>query len=260
MVSSLRDSSIQEFKTDEYFKIMRPDFIHNGFKYEMGLNKLKGDFNNNKLETCCPGRLYFTTKSHISTFFSWGYWIVTIKLPTDDPQFKMIRDRSGNKWGANMIIIEKKYSLFDIKTYETLGLNIIDNNYIVYYASITENINFLNWWVKSGINLYYSDNCIDDASKLGKIKTLDWWKLNLKKLKYTITIIEKSCMGSYKNINVVKWWFASGLKFRFGINTLNIILFYADVEIKKLFEHFDVSNICIYDSDELYCLSVGSLM
>jgi hypothetical protein len=235
---------------DEYFKVMSHDFIHHGFKYEMGLNELNGTFNDDPHASCVGGRLYFTTREHIQNFFDYGTWLVTIKLPKDNSNFKMIRDPEGDKYGANMIILEEKYSLFDIKTYEKFGLSMTANTNIVYYACMLENTDFLDWWVGSNIILPYSSLCIDNVSMLGKIKTLNWWLANSNniKLKYSKTVIERSCFGFYKNVGVVKWWITSGLKFTIRKCILDAVYNDKNTDIKDIITKYDIQN-SIFDGE-----------
>jgi hypothetical protein len=191
-------------KEEEYYKIINPDMNHQGITYKKGPNTLRRKFNDDPRCTRCADRMYFTTKEHITKFFGCGTWLAKIKLPKNDPEFRMIEDPEGDKWGTNMFIIEELYSLFETKTYEMIGLNITDNVHIVKWASYTGNIDFLNWWLSNSckIQLKYSDDLINDL-----------------------------CYGPYKNTTVLKWWLDSGLDYKFNKHSLKSI---NDQEIYKI--------------------------
>ena len=101
-----------------YFKITNKDENHNGFQYADGLNILKEEFNNDPNQSCCAGGLYFSNAANIFKFLDYGVYLREITLPTDNPDFLMIKD--NNKWRANMIILGKRYELSNINTFKYL--------------------------------------------------------------------------------------------------------------------------------------------
>lgn len=110
-----------------WLKVFNEQEIHHEFKYRPGLNKLKEPFQ--KHGSCVPGGLYFTKAKYIDKFYSWGNHIRQITLPTDNPEFQMVKDPgncgNGKKWRANMIILgDIKYPLSEVETYRKFGLEI----------------------------------------------------------------------------------------------------------------------------------------
>lgn len=55
-------------------------------------------------------------------FLDFGIYLREVTLPTltDYPDFKIIKDKSGDKWRANMIIIGKQYDLSNVDTFKYL--------------------------------------------------------------------------------------------------------------------------------------------
>lgn len=103
-----------------YVKVTNEEENHNGYQYHDGLNILDKPFEVSG--SCVPGGLYFTTVEYIHQFYNYGINIRIVKMPVDYPDFKAVRDPGGDKWRANMIILEEKYSLLEPETYHKLGL------------------------------------------------------------------------------------------------------------------------------------------
>ena len=136
-------------KMIKYYKITNKNETHYGFEYRDGLNILKEEFNNNKDSSCVPGGFYFTTKEFIHEFYGYGIYLREIELPNNDPEFKIVKDPSGNKWRANKIILGNKYSLSDPEIYIKLGIKMMDMD----RASINGHEAILQWWKDSGLEL-----------------------------------------------------------------------------------------------------------
>ena len=108
-----------------YYKITSKEEIHNEFQYKDGLNMLEGEFAGEG--SCVPGGLYFTNFDNIHHFYSYGVWLREVRLPADNKEFKMVKnppDNWGEKWRANMIILDSKYPLFNIETIKKFNLKI----------------------------------------------------------------------------------------------------------------------------------------
>ena len=103
-----------------YVKVTNERENHNGYQYQDGLNILDKPFE--AQGSCAPGGLYFTTIENIHKFYNYGINIRIVKMPINHPDFKVVRDPSGDKWRANMILFEEKYSLLEPETYHKLGL------------------------------------------------------------------------------------------------------------------------------------------
>src|SRR5271154_4844924 len=154
----------------QYFKIINESGKHHDHQYTDGLNVLAGKFNDNPNDSCCAGGFYFTTREYINKYYSYGCKLVEIFLPTDDPEFKMVKDPLGDKWRANKIILSTIYSLNDLNTFTKFGLNIYDYSMIL--ASKNCHINVLQWWKDSGLELNYDCTAIQWATVCGHINVL----------------------------------------------------------------------------------------
>ncbi|BCS83584.1 putative repeat protein [Cotonvirus japonicus] len=130
-------------KSKLYFKITNENENHHGFQYKDGINYLIKPFSTEG--SCVRGRLYFTKSKYILRFLYFGVYLREIHLPTDNPDFKMIKDSSGDKYGANMIILGTKRELKNPETFkylESIGVNIFECQYYI-----------LDWVVKNNCNI-----------------------------------------------------------------------------------------------------------
>ena len=121
-----------------YFKITNEEENHNGFQYADGLNILEEKFNDDPDRFCCEGGFYFTDSVNIFNFLSYGIYLREVTLPTNNPDFKMVKDKFGDKWRANMIILGKRYDLFNVDTIKFLiekGADIYTNIISLYHWS-----------------------------------------------------------------------------------------------------------------------------
>ena len=76
-------------KNNVFYKVTNLEEIHFDHKYSDGLNTLKGKFANRG--SCVPGGFYFTDKQNIHDYYNHGVWIREIKLPVDNPNFKIVK-------------------------------------------------------------------------------------------------------------------------------------------------------------------------
>ena len=106
--------------TGLFFKITNTNENHIGFQYQDGLNILKEEFNDNPNKSCCAGGLHFTNAENIFKFLDYGIYLRKITLPTDNPDFRVIKDSAGDKWRANMIILGERYDLCNVDTFKYL--------------------------------------------------------------------------------------------------------------------------------------------
>lgn len=240
-----------------YFKITNKDEMHYGFQYVDGINVLKEKFNDNINDVDCPGGFYFADESSIHMQNYSGYWIREIELPNDDPEFKIVAFLATNYniWRANKIILGNRYSLFDLNTYERLGLDFKKFNLPI-RASVVGNLNFFEEYVSNinknldtlddlcdpiyvPINTIMVDRCsqyghidilkflmdqeftfnynkaIDLASQNGHIHILEWFYGVNKNLRYTWDAIDLASANGHDN--VLEWW---KQKFISGTNLL----------------------------------------
>ena len=187
-----------------YFKITNVDEKENNFIYHDGLNISDKSFYVNGLGLC------FTTIEYIPTFYDDGIWIREVEFPKDDPEFRMAKAPGGIEWVANKIILGPKYSLFDIETYKKFGLDITKNDYIIDNASKIGNVAFLNWWKISGFDLKYSKWSMDLASFHGFVIILDWWLDSGIEMKYTERAIDFASANG--RTDILDWWLKKKLE------------------------------------------------
>uniref|UniRef100_A0A6C0E8Z9 Ankyrin repeat protein n=1 Tax=viral metagenome TaxID=1070528 RepID=A0A6C0E8Z9_9ZZZZ len=86
------------------------------------------------------------------------------------------------------------------------------NLYPMDFASKGGNVNVLNWWIKSGLPIQYSENALKGASANGHVHVLEWWKNSGLKLQYSSWTLNS--IAHTKNtgqINSLEWWKNSGL-------------------------------------------------
>ncbi|AZL89696.1 ankyrin repeat protein [Megavirus baoshan] len=144
-----------------YLKITNYLERHNDFQYKDGLNILKGEFNNNPKKSCVPGRLYFSKPKHILKYLNYGIYLREIHLPTDNPDFKMIKDPDGDEYGANMIMLSERRDLRDVETWDymvSVGVNIYDDNsYALKWASKEGHFEIVKYLVENGAYIH-ADN------------------------------------------------------------------------------------------------------
>ncbi len=109
---------------EQYFKITNQEEKHFDHQYKTGLNTLNKPFSDSKL-SCDHAGLYFTTKRYLHRYYTYGVWLREISFPKKQ-SFKMVRDPSGDKWRANIIVLEGKHALFDINTVRKFDLLITE--------------------------------------------------------------------------------------------------------------------------------------
>jgi hypothetical protein len=91
--------------------------------------------------------------------------------------------------------------------------DVIDN------ASKNGNIDILNWWVNSKLQLKYSHKALDNASGNGHVNVLNWWVNSKLKLKYTYRALDIASIRGH--INVLEWWKHSGRKLKYSDTAIN---------------------------------------
>ncbi|AGD93027.1 putative ankyrin repeat protein [Megavirus lba] len=224
-----------------FLKVTNKEECHNKYPYKDGLNKLEGKFNDNPGEACVPGRLYFCKPKHIHKYFNYGVYLREVYLPTDNPDFKMIKDPSGKKYGANMIILGKKYFLGDPKTWEfmnTISVKfekssldyIISKNYIeclkylisidvnkdlaLIIASKNGNLDIVKYLISLGANIHAHENkSVRLACKYGHLDVVKFLVDNgaifHSKNNYAI---KSACDNGH--INIVKYLIECGIDIR----------------------------------------------
>ena len=146
-----------------YFKITNKEENHHGFQYVDGLNVLKQEFNDDPTQSCCAGGLYFTDAANIFEFIDYGIYVREITLPTDNPDFKMVKD--DNKWRANMIILGKRYDLFNVDTFKYLiekgassRAGICTNQRVLCRIVKYGRLDIINFLIENGANVHANND------------------------------------------------------------------------------------------------------
>ena len=133
-----------------YYKITNAKENHNGFQYKDGLNILIEEFNDNPEAHCCTGGLYFTDAKNIFEFLDYGVYLREIMLPVENPDFKMVKDE--NKYRANMIVLGKRYELFNVETIKMLieaGAD-ADKDYALWYSAREGHLEIVKYLIEAG--------------------------------------------------------------------------------------------------------------
>ena len=145
-----------------YFKITNAAENHKGFQYSDGLNVLQEKFNDDPNKSCCSGGLYFTDIENIFKFLNYGIYLREVILPTENPDFKKIKDPSGDKWRANMIILGKRYELSNVDTFKYLlekGANIhADNDSALRWSAEKGYLDVVQFLVEKGANIHANND------------------------------------------------------------------------------------------------------
>src|SRR5580692_36275 len=144
-----------------YFKITNEKENHNGFQYVTGLNVLEEEFNDDPEKSCCEGGLYFTDAKNIFKFLEYGIYLREIQLPTN-PDLKIVKDNTGDKWRANMIILGKRYELSQKETFQLLieaGADVHANNdYAFKWSAERGHLEVIRLLIKAGADVHaYND-------------------------------------------------------------------------------------------------------
>ena len=147
-----------------YFKITNAEENHHGFQYVDGLNVLTEKFNDDPNRSCCAGGFYFTDAANIFNFLNYGIYLREVVLPTDNVDFKMIKDKNkdNDKWRANMIILGKRYNLYSLDTFKYLiekGANVhADNDYALRRSAKNGHLDVIKYLIEKGANIHANDD------------------------------------------------------------------------------------------------------
>ncbi|BCS83549.1 putative ankyrin repeat protein [Cotonvirus japonicus] len=155
-----------------YLKVLNETKKHYDLEYVKGLNKLDKPFEYEG--SCVKGGLYFSDIHNIVGFIRGGHSICIVHLPTNDPEFVMVKDPDTGftKWRANKFILDKEYYLSDVSTYEFLisqGMDITQyNNLLFRYACEKGYLNVVKFLIAKGSNIQdYDNEAIQLASRNG---------------------------------------------------------------------------------------------
>ena len=136
-----------------YFIIINKEEVYHWFfHYEDGLNVLKEEFNDDPNQPCSTGGFYFTDAANILMFLENGFYLREITLPTNNPDFKMIK--LCDQWRANMIILGKRWELSNVDTFKYLieekgaNVHVGRNNVILRWVASGGHVDILKYLVE----------------------------------------------------------------------------------------------------------------
>jgi hypothetical protein len=96
----------------KFYKVLNKYEMHHYYQYNIGLNLLNSQFNDEINEECGPGGLYFTHYENIHLFKTYGDHVREVVLPWNHKDFDIVMIGNGIKFRANMIILgDEKYNL-----------------------------------------------------------------------------------------------------------------------------------------------------
>src|SRR5204863_218763 len=82
-------------------------------------------------------------------------------LPMEKPGFLMIKDKSGDKWRANMIILGERFDLSNadiVKLFMERGADVCaDHDHFLRYSASRGNLNIVKLLIEKGANIH-ADN------------------------------------------------------------------------------------------------------
>ena len=134
-----------------------------------------------------PNKLYFVTQNDMYKYINKNCHIDKhiheVFLSTKNKNFNLTVDLSREKYCANILTLGEKYEIFDIRTQNKFGfsknvltfIHIMTKYQNMNIASATNNIELLNWWLNSGLELVYDRSTIKYASLYGYVDVLRWW-------------------------------------------------------------------------------------
>ncbi len=119
-----------------------------------------------------------------------------------------LNENKMNIYGINKIILSEKYYLFDPKTVKKFKL-LVDEDYIS-HACFNGAVEFLKWWLKSGLSLQYNKDALNLASSDGHVNVLEWWLKSGLELQCDKYILKGAfCKG---HIHVIRWFMNNNFK------------------------------------------------
>jgi hypothetical protein len=190
----------------------------------------------------------------IPNFYCTGCWIRQVIVPLD----AKINYGSGKRWSSDKIIMGDRFPLYSLKTIKKFNLNItsdyIDqvckngnvdilewwknsglelkyNEWVLNGASWYGQVEVLEWLKNSGLKLKYNELALDWASRNGKVDVLEWWKNSGLELKYDAWALDSASRDG--KVDVLEWWKNSGLELKYNESTLDWASTYGKVEVLK---------------------------
>jgi hypothetical protein len=219
-------------------------------------------YNNQFVNIYDDSGVYFTTLQDIHHFYFYGIYLIEILIDVNDPELQLEKVNEY-KYKSNKIILGERFSLLDFNTYTKFNLDITKNTYAIDYASKYGFIDFLFWWVDSGINIPYTSRAMNWASEYGRIDVLNFWLILC--VRYVSSLIKKTKVNfgfelKYDNetmdyasanghINVLNWWIKSGLPLKYSKYAYDVAACNSDMKMIEWWENsgLKIKKFCDID-------------
>jgi hypothetical protein len=163
-----------------YFKITNENECHHNFQYVDGLNILKEPFNDDPNSKRFTGGLYFADVKNIFEYIEYGVYLREVILPTENKEFKMVTDHNGGL-RANMIMLGKKYDLFEVETFKYLIENGADihtkNDHVITICARLGHSDIVKYLIENGvvdIDAGTFDNALSWSSRIGDLEMVKY--------------------------------------------------------------------------------------
>ena len=138
----------------KYYKILRTDMTHHGFKYQEGLNIDTEPFD----ETPdCGGGLFFSDAKNILAFCDYGDLIAEVEIPKDEKIVKV-----NDKYKSHAIVLKNIKPLWNINTFEYLIQEGVDihayNEMAMENAAETGHLDVIKFLIDKGADIHADNN------------------------------------------------------------------------------------------------------
>jgi hypothetical protein len=206
-----------------YVKIINKEGCHYGFQYQPGLNILKEPF---QVEgSCVPGGFYYTDLENIHKFYEYGVWLWIVKIPDDAQVVEDPGKTFGQKWRTDKIILSQKYPLYDVETVKKFNLKITELYIKLAIHSSDTIINLLQWLIdrkdQTLLSLQYTTHILDSASEYGYVNILEWWFKSGLAVNHSIFALRLASFNCH--INVLESWLKSNLPLKYDEYILDYV-------------------------------------
>ena len=155
----------------KYYKILRSDMTHHGFKYHEGLNIDIFPFDETPN---CGGGLFFSDAQNILAFVNYGKLIAEIEVP-DGTKIVQVED----KYKAHSIVLKNIRPIWTVDTFKYFieeGINIhADDDYALRYAAGNGHLEVVQYLIDKGADIHaYDDWAFRYSSENGYLEVVQY--------------------------------------------------------------------------------------